>query len=726
MKRLLTLVAILLPFVSAIAQSQNHNIVIDASTLAPVQTDVLSGVAIDKIGLDTSKRPCARLMIHINRMTRAELEDLELRPVGGNIVVMKQVVNYDGNGLIVELTAKEATRFYLHHDKYGDSNEVSLNLEGDKEYKLSGQLNFTHTIIVRSNIKEAEVYLDDIYQGRINSDNTLTINDVIPGVHKLRIKSGILTSEQQINVNSGNIYFEINLDTEETKPQYVLFEITPKDATVVIDNKPHIPDSQGCIELRLYNGKYNYHVSAGTYHDESGSFEVKGKKLTKTISLKPAHGWVSVAATEHLKDANIYIDDIYIGQTPVKSGNLISGEHKIKVIKNLYLPYEETIVIEDDTTLDFHPTLSPNFATVTLTTAKDANIYVNGTYKGNTTWTGNLESGLYVFEASKDRHTPTSLHQEIKPELSGQTIYIEAPKPITGTIDITSTPTKATVKVDDVYIGETPLISDLLVGTHNIVVSKQGYKSQSTQVTVEKGEIVNLSLNMTEDREPGTISITSNQKYTEVSVNGKYIGEAPITYSTYAGNYEVEVAQRGYIPMRKEVNVVGGKHNSIYANLKPTLWSKALKNISQSWEPRIGISYGYGVAIEEFSDLNPVDFWGTPRSSFSLMTRLWMNDCLFNITTGLQLTTYEFELGQFSIPALLNIRLWETNGDSITYLGVGTDIVSNVFDEKIKGTILLQFGWMWDSAEFCLGGKIYTDGYMQGLSELELRLTLYL
>ena len=82
-----------------------------------MQTDALSGVAIDKIGKDTSQRPCARLKIHINRMTRAEIEQLSLRPVGGNVVVMKQHVAIEGNGLIVELTAKEPTRFHLHHDK---------------------------------------------------------------------------------------------------------------------------------------------------------------------------------------------------------------------------------------------------------------------------------------------------------------------------------------------------------------------------------------------------------------------------------------------------------------------------------------------------------------------------------------------------------------------------------------------------------------------------------
>ena len=52
MKRLLTLLVALLSFVAVEAQTQ-HSIVIDAESLATVQTDVMSGVAIDKIGLGT-------------------------------------------------------------------------------------------------------------------------------------------------------------------------------------------------------------------------------------------------------------------------------------------------------------------------------------------------------------------------------------------------------------------------------------------------------------------------------------------------------------------------------------------------------------------------------------------------------------------------------------------------------------------------------------------------
>lgn len=745
MKRLLLLLAIFLPFVSALAQSQHHSIVIDASTLAPVQTDMMSGVAIDKIGKDSSKRPCARIKMHINRMTRADIEQLKVVAVGGNVVIMKQEAAIDGNGLIIEITAKESTRFYLQHDKYGVSNEVSLNLEGDKEYRLSAQLNITYSIVVRSNIRDAEVYVDNTFHGRTNEDYTLTINDITAGAHKLKVQSGTSFSEETIEVSSKDIYFRLDINAESLKPQYVVFEITPKDATVIIDHKSYIPND-GRVETLLYNGTHEYQISASNYHEESGTFTMNGSKITKNISLKPAFGWVSIASSSTLGGASVYIDDNLIGKVPVKSGKLPSGEHKIKITQSLYLPFEGTIVIKDNETLNYSPTLAPNFATVTLTSANGADIYINGVRKGTTTWTGKLETGLYIFEASKDKHRTTTLNQEIKAEPSQQTIVLDAPEPITGTINLTSPPTKAIVKVDDSYVGETPLVTDLLIGTHKIVVTKQDYKSESTTVTIEEGKSVTISLSMLEERTPGSIMVTSNLSGTDVSIDGVYVGTTPLKFLTDAGTYNVEVTQPGYISESKEVTVSGGAQSSFYGDLKPKFFTRLKSKIGplevDELFPRIGFSYGFGLLCEYWKDLNYEDdgrfysdYYHSTRSSFGIMLRLWDYTSLFNLTTGVQLTTYEAELGHLAIPAILNIRVFDIFENAIPYIGIGTEVVSWFWYERMKYPAILQFGIAHDHSEFCISSKLYHshnlsqlfwDGdYKYYFGEVELRFTFY-
>ena len=260
MRYFLTLILALLPLISS-AQSTKL-LEIDASSFEPVQTDVLSGVAIDKIGTDPSKRPCARIKMHVNRMNKEEINGLSVRTVGGSIVVTKCVVASEGNGLIIELTAKSPTRFYLHHEKYGDSNEVSLNLEGNKEYRIDAMLNTTHSIVVSSNTPDAEVYVDGVFKGRISPSFDLTVSDVCPGNHKIAVKSGSLSNEIAVEVNSVNIHFRINLDHQLARPQFVMFMVTPPEASLFIDNQPYLLNQYGEIAEPLMLGSVPFITTA--------------------------------------------------------------------------------------------------------------------------------------------------------------------------------------------------------------------------------------------------------------------------------------------------------------------------------------------------------------------------------------------------------------------------------------------------------------------------------
>ena len=520
MKNILILFIALFSFVAVSAQTQGHSIVIDESSLSPVQTDALSGVAIDKIGKDTSKRPCARIKLHVNRMTRTEIEQLDVRPVGGSVVKMKQVVNYDGNGLIIELTAKEATRFYLHHDKYGDSNEVSLNLEGDKEYKLSAQLNFTHSIVVSSNAVNAEVYLDGEYMGRTDDSFTLTVNDVTPGVHRVKVQSGVSVNEREIEVSSASIYFRIEVNTTTSLPQYVVLKVVPNDAVVMVDGKNYVLDADGVVTMTLQNGSYNYEVLADEYYTERGTFVVRGEKIVKPIELKPAHGWLSVDAYGSLVDASVYVDNKLVGKTPISKCRLASGTHHVRIVKEMYHTLDTTITIEDGKELNYTPTLSADFATVTIDAGKDCDIYVNDARMGVSPWTGRLATGTYIFEARKDGCRSTLHTQSISAMPAKQSYKLNAPTPIMGMLNIVSTPAMAEIYVDGVLVGETPLMHNLIIGSHTIELRKQGFKDYKQSIRVEENNIVDVVAIMTEHKDETYVE-TAKGLNTNIESNGK-------------------------------------------------------------------------------------------------------------------------------------------------------------------------------------------------------------
>ena len=104
MKKIITI--LLTTFLCATATAQIENsIVLDRSTFRAVQTDALTGVNIDPIGVDRSRRACARLKIFFHRMTREQMELLEPVFPSGTIDYTKCKVAEGNTVLILEITA---------------------------------------------------------------------------------------------------------------------------------------------------------------------------------------------------------------------------------------------------------------------------------------------------------------------------------------------------------------------------------------------------------------------------------------------------------------------------------------------------------------------------------------------------------------------------------------------------------------------------------------------
>ena len=398
------------------AQSAKNVLEIDPSSFRPIQTDVLTGVSIDKIGLDRSKRPCARIKLHINRMTREEIDQIAVHPIGGNIELTKKATSYEGNGLIIEMTAKPQTRFFIRHNKYGDSNEVTVDLEGNKEYYLEAQLDMLYPITVVSNYKGADVYVDGIYKGLTNDNYMLTIEDVVPGIHNITLKYGAATTEKSVDVNSSNVSFRVEINSQSSQPQYVVFDLEPKTAIVFIDNEPQTTQD-GVMSAVLQNGTYSYRVIAKGYYEQTGSFTIEGAKVVRKITLKADAAMVTISA---------------------------AGE--------------------------------------------DVEIWANNELKGKSPWRGPLIAGTYIFEARKAGHRTTTLSQAITSTPAEQSYTLNAPTPIIGSVDITSTPALADVYIDGKHVGQTPMMSNLLEGKHSISIQKMGYAISEHSATVLEGK----------------------------------------------------------------------------------------------------------------------------------------------------------------------------------------------------------------------------------------------
>lgn len=287
--------------------------------------------------------------------------------------------------------------------------------------------------------------------------------------------------------------------THSVNKQYVMFSVQPVNAVVELNGVPLEMDSEGFAEKLMPYGTYQYRVSCTDYHTDAGQVVVseQGKADVK-VALRPNFGWVNFSGANQYHGANVYVDNECIGQLPLKSGAIKSGDHKVRVVKALYKPYEGQVTVTDDKVTPFEVELMPNFAEVTLKTAPENEIWIDGKLKGQGQWNGTLELGDYVVEVKRASHRTASQVLHVT-EILAQTIQLPSPTPIYGALDITSTPSRAAVYIDDIKVGETPLIKDkVLVGLHIVTIKKDGYKKSVRTVDVKENATATLSETLTE------------------------------------------------------------------------------------------------------------------------------------------------------------------------------------------------------------------------------------
>lgn len=172
---------------------------------------------------------------------------------------------------------------------------------------------------------------------------------------------------------------------QSERPQYVVFQVTPKTATVTIGDKSVSTDSEGIAIFMLENGSYSYTVSANDYHDVSGYIYVEGQKVVKSVELSPAYGWLKIPDIEGLTGAKVYVDGSFIGMIPVESGKLSSGSHTIRIVHDKYKVFDNWVTIKDGKTLEYTPKLTPRTGTLNVTSIPAmANVFVDGELVGQT------------------------------------------------------------------------------------------------------------------------------------------------------------------------------------------------------------------------------------------------------------------------------------------------------------------------------------------------------
>ena len=414
----------------------------------------------------------------------------------------------------------------------------------------------------------------------------------------LRLKGGNVYRVKIISHSSAEV-----IQNAVVAANYLNVDLFPADAVFSIGRTKdyeiysQVPDD-GKVTLRLDYGQYYYRVAHGFYETEEGVMNMGAEGIRKTISLKPAYSYMDIVTEPD--GAKISVNGKELGTSPVSMDERVrKGEVRILAQKNLFYPCDTVINVPGDSLRhQVSLALKPQHGTVTLgCDDREAELWLDGVYLGVGEWNGPVSSvSSHVLEARKTGHRGQSISFKVSDgEVSEHTVA--APVPLYGTLDVSGEPSDASVSVDGEILGTAPFVfNQVLVGRHEVTVSKDGYVPYSETVSLEHNQHLNFSYMLEEGIQTGSLKVWSDVTGADITLEGpdgyySYDRKTPYVFTSLVpGKYTVSLDKNRYKPSGPEqIFVIEGEEESIYM----TMEKQARVKVSRQRLPQSGFAYHF-------------------------------------------------------------------------------------------------------------------------------------
>ena len=265
--------------------------------------------------------------------------------------------------------------------------------------------------------------------------------------------------------------------------------------------------TDGIFDAFIAEGRYYFRVESKFYEAWASEINVKKGMKEINVSLAPAFGTLKLNTVP--EGAEVFLDGELIGTTPIQGSDKIAGgDHMLLFRKTNYYVANRKISVKSDGSLQtIAPvTLKPQFGNVTLLCDDPlADLIVtdpsgNEVFRGKSGSKTTLNSQLtYKVESSRQSHIPQS-RGIVGSAIEGRTVEIsvDAPVPMYGELQISSTPSRAEVWIDGERAGTTIFSQTLLIGEHQVELRKEGYDPLAFTVDIQRDQTTQLSKEMPE------------------------------------------------------------------------------------------------------------------------------------------------------------------------------------------------------------------------------------
>ena len=342
----------------------------------------------------------------------------------------------------------------------------------------------------------------------------------------------------------------------------VIFQTEPNTAEIEISGLSfNIGDN-----YLLLRGDYDITANATGYYPLLESISV-GDDATQELKLElqPLPGNLSV--TSELENIKVSVDSQSAGTVPGTIEGISRGSHQLEFNKYRYFSLLQEIDIDGlGKTQSLNISLLPAWGQMQFTTIPaGAELYIDERLIGQTPVTAEvLETGSQLKVTLAGYKTYTQ-QVSVKAGTSAQQPPI-ALIVADGTLQIDSSPSSASVTINNKFLGTTPLEVALAPFTqHRVELFLEGYlkASQLTQVQPEKTS--KLAINLVPNI--GSIAFTVSPADAQILVNNRNQGSGSRTLSLTAKPHSVSIQKEGYETKSLTVTPRPGHEQALKINL---------------------------------------------------------------------------------------------------------------------------------------------------------------
>ena len=272
---------------------------------------------------------------------------------------------------------------------------------------------------------------------------------------------------------------------------------------------------------------------------------------------------------------------------------VLDGQLPVMVTAEGYYPLDTSLTVTDQQAQTFVIDMVPlpGFLSVSTEDVDGAQVIISGEEVGQTPLTDfELAAGNHVISIILDRYEPfeTSIFMEGRQTSQGLEVKL---LPAWAEVSFSTSPAGAMVTVDGLDVGQTPLVTEILAGAHEVLVKLPAHKAWTEDISVSARQNITVPLIELEQAD-GLVLLQSTPSNANVTVDGVFQGQTPLEITVPPGtSHDLSFFLNGYEEARRSISTRPEEEASLQVNLEPILSSVEISVVPQQAELYVNGEY---------------------------------------------------------------------------------------------------------------------------------------